>query len=288
MKANVIGWIAAGVLALATNGCENKEAQRCRDAQQSSARAWQAYESAAREAVNHADDEANAAGRTASAAGQRAQSLAAESSQRLLLSDLVPDLPAPDAAAPAAPTAAPTTATNPAAAADAARRAQLIAARSVALSLVETVRSVGNDTREIGGAISSRNSDSAHEAMTRVGESVRRAQAAATRIAQTVSASTGTDPISQALTRVSDTARALAQAATDTAQTAQAAMTSLERADAALERANAALSASGAAFRNAVMARNAARAVPEDPSQVLFVRARTTSDEAWSICSAAH
>jgi hypothetical protein len=97
-----------------------------------------------------------------------------------------------------------------------------------------------------------------------------------------------TDPLGQALVRVNETATQLAQAATDTSRAAQSAIAAMQTADAALERANAALSASGAAFRNAVMARNAAHAVPDDPNQPQIARARAASDQAWNVCSVSH
>jgi hypothetical protein len=296
MKRNVLGGMAFGLLAWLSTGCDDKNAERCRTAQQEASRAWQAYETTARDAVNRADDDANAAGRAASAAGARAESVADESSRRLMLADLVPDLPPPggaDAGTPATPPpavhpGAMGAAGVPPAAGSDPRRAPLVAARDVALTLVETVRSLGAAAREIGGAISARNSEAAHDAMGRVDEAARRTQAGAARIAVSVALMQGNDPVGQALTRVNETARQLAQAANDAARASQGAIVAMQAADGALERANAALNASGAAFRNAVMARNAAHAVPDDPNQPQIARARAASDQAWNVCSTVH
>lgn len=283
VRACVAGWVLAmGALG---SGCKGPREERCREAQRRSASAWQAYEVSARDAVNHADEDATAAARAAVTAGARAQASAEEASGRLTLADLVPESTAADAGAGhAVPVAVPGTPPVTAGAIDPARRAQLIAARSLAQSIVEIVRDVGRATQDLGASITTRDDDGAHAAALRADDGARRAQASAVRIAQTVTGPAGADPVSQALARVSQTAQALSDASAQCTRAAATAIAALATSEAALVRANAALAASGAAFRNPVQARNAARAVPEDPAQSLFVRARTASDESWGSC----
>jgi hypothetical protein len=291
-----LGVIALGFVTLAALGCDNSKQEHCEHARRAAATAWQAYESAARESVNRLDDEATTAARSATDAANRAEANVSQIAPRMQLSDILPPPPTADAGGPP-PAAPPTTAgarpAVPVAAAPAVdpRRAQLEAARAAALAILEMVTDAAHGAHEASSAVTSRDQDAAHTAAGRARDAAARASSTAARVSAATALQTmqadggGPDSIAQGMARITEGVNALVQSARDAADAAEHAADALDAAVAGLARANAALNASGAALRNAVQARTAAHAVPDEPGQPLLTRARQESEAAWQSCN---
>jgi len=275
--------LAALVLSSGVSGCKERERrERCESARRTAIRTWQDYGQAAEAAVARLDTEASDTAREASATGAQSDARVQQLLARLILVGAPASAPTVATHAPTRvpPTAVDTPPTPLETVRQVARMAVGMAAREAAMF-----------TRHTVAAITSHDAAAARSAANRAADALVRAQAGTTRIgnelrAQAASDAGAADPVRAAMVEIEQIATEMVAQTHQTVQAADRAASAMERAAGALERANLATTAVGAATQNAVIARNAAHAVPEDPDLAGRNQAVEASDRAWTACTA--